>query len=406
MLTNTHNYSRMKFAQKISFIPPVLVALLLPLSPKLVPSIIALWFVIWLLEGNFKEKFAFILNQKPLLLMMTFYLINILGLAFTENMKAGLFDTEVKLSLFLIPLLITSSVSWEEKYFSWIKTGFVSGLVLACLFYGSIALVRYFDTHDHAVLLYRQLTLTHPSYMALYLIFAIGIIWFRDDSDRFLKRSFTAIRIFTIAIFIVFLILGMSRAGYIAGFVLVLFFAVNSFRKKENRLVRILLFISFLVISTIIFMTNSRFESIRANGISQILEKDIRIQIWKQALPLAEDSLITGVGTGDVKDELLVKYKEAGLKDALENKLNSHNEFIETTLRNGIAGLLLLLSLFILPFMSNKSGKDKKLFILFLLASFISFCFESMLNVQAGTVFFAFFYSILVSSVALRKSNV
>ena len=63
--------------------------------------------------------------------------------------------------------------------------------------------------------------------------------------------------------------------------------------------------------------------------------------------------------------------------------------------KQGIIGLFILLLMFIIPFIDAIKQKNIVLQT-FLILMFLNFLFESMLNTQAGTIFFGFFYSILV----------
>ena len=56
-----------------------------------------------------------------------------------------------------------------------------------------------------------------------------------------------------------------------------------------------------------------------------------------------------GVGTGDVKDHLLEKYREKQMFNALGLELNAHNQYLQTTLALGIMGLVILMLTLVLP---------------------------------------------------------
>jgi len=80
---------------------------------------------------------------------------------------------------------------------------------------------------------------------------------------------------------------------------------------------------------------------------------------------------------------------------AYKQRLNVHNQFLETFVGQGILGDIILLLLLIYPFIQSLK-KQNYLFALFLLLIGINFLFESMLNRQAGVLFFAFFYSYFI----------
>jgi O-antigen ligase len=120
-----------------------------------------------------------------------------------------------------------------------------------------------------------------------------------------------------------------------------------------------------------------------------------RIAVWQAALEIISENFMTGTGTGDVKDALIKKYSEKGMSFAREMKLNAHNQFIQTFAAVGVIGFIILLSSFF--FTTLYAWKRKKYFyLIFLLLAFVNFTTESMLETQAGVVFYAFFNSVLL----------
>ena len=100
------------------------------------------------------------------------------------------------------------------------------------------------------------------------------------------------------------------------------------------------------------------------------------------------------MGTGDSKDELLKEYEKQGMAGAIENKLNTHNEYYQVIVGIGVIGFVLfLLSIFIpLGFAFKSNNVFYMFFILIIIFNFLS---ESMLETQAGVMFYAFFNSLL-----------
>jgi O-antigen ligase len=96
-----------------------------------------------------------------------------------------------------------------------------------------------------------------------------------------------------------------------------------------------------------------------------------------------------GHGTGDVRDVLVEKYTEHNLISALEHQYNAHNQFFQILISSGIIGLLLFL-------LSTYFGaKSNPLLLQFIVITFIFMSVESILENQAGTIFFGLFFSLL-----------
>ncbi len=85
----------------------------------------------------------------------------------------------------------------------------------------------------------------------------------------------------------------------------------------------------------------------------------IRTVVWKAAWDVGNHNLPWGTGTGDVKDELLLRYKEIGAVHAEERKLNAHNQFLQTFAALGLPGLgALLLLMLLAPLLRLFARKD------------------------------------------------
>ena len=103
---------------------------------------------------------------------------------------------------------------------------------------------------------------------------------------------------------------------------------------------------------------------------------------------------------GDIKDELLKSYATHQFTYGLERKLNSHNQFLQTWLCLGIAGILCLVGLLLLPL--RKSGfRTENAFLFLAVIITLNAMTESILEVQKGVFFLSFFYSLLL----IRPSN-
>ena len=123
----------------------------------------------------------------------------------------------------------------------------------------------------------------------------------------------------------------------------------------------------------------------------------IRTVVWKAAWDVGNHNLPWGTGTGDVKDELLLRYKEIGAVHAEERKLNAHNQFLQTFAALGLPGLAALLLLILVPLarLLLPRDPDGSLRACALVLIALNFNVESMLELQAGAVFTGFLLWVL-----------
>jgi hypothetical protein len=91
-----------------------------------------------------------------------------------------------------------------------------------------------------------------------------------------------------------------------------------------------------------------------------------------------------------VKDELLKTYAKRGYVEPLKKKLNAHDQYLNTGVALGLGGMLLLVLMVIVPTV-YAFGQGDVMLASFLLLNALNWTVESMLEVQAGTIFFAFF---------------
>ncbi len=85
------------------------------------------------LEGNFKEKFIRLGQNKIFLLIFGFYLIHVLAMLWTNNWDYGLNELRQKSSLGIIPIIICSNPLPNKRSLNLLFTCFVATLLLTSL---------------------------------------------------------------------------------------------------------------------------------------------------------------------------------------------------------------------------------------------------------------------------------
>jgi O-antigen ligase len=240
----------------------------------------------------------------------------------------------------------------------------------------------------------------------MYLIFAQIIViiyykaWLSHLNYLNLKIGFISL-IFLLNIFLASSKLGLISALLILPLTLFSILYVNGYKKS------ILSSLVILVILIAIFykLFPTPFERLKtAFSVSTSTETidltasestAVRILIWKQSLEIIKGHLIYGTTSGDANDELVKAYQKNGLTGAVKKKLNAHNQFLQTFIGTGILGFVLL---FIMTIGAIIFGFIKKNYVLVLFSFLIilNFLVESMLQAQAGFIFFVFFLCFLI----------
>ena len=237
----------------------------------------------------------------------------------------------------------------------------------------------------------------HHTYIAMYACF--GIIYsFVELFDTHLKsKGKIAFLLSTLVLSILFVILVESRAGILCMFLLFVCLFAWLFFVKKKRMITMCVGTAFAVLVVVLFLM---FPS----GLNRIIKthhdladteqkEDIRITLLKAGLSVAKENCMFGVGVGDRCDVLIKYYEDNNLECG---ELNSHNQFIDTTISIGILGLLLLLGYFILPIILFVKGKRWDIvMLLFLFSIAFNAVFEAVFESQTGILYFNFIFCLL-----------
>jgi O-antigen ligase len=402
--------SRHIIHQRIFYYCCLALVFLLPVYGRVIPPIIALIVLNWLIEGRFIKTFPQVFKDRGrwwTFSFSLFYLLYLAGLLYSSNYQYGMFDLEIKLSLFVFPLLFSTL---DKSMFNPTEIRSVCKMFVTGCFTGSVILLIHalfnkllYNTENAFV--YSNLSWSfHPSYFAAYLTFAIAIAadhLFLHHNTMNMKVK-TGLIILVLFFFAVVFLLS-SKAGIGSLFLLAfVYILLVMFRIKKIMAGIVLIIGSVLCFYAAFNLFPYAVMRIgKANTTATLNESSLggdnsstpeRLIIWKNSWEIIRQHFITGVGTGNVKDELLKKYKEKNLKVLYEQKLNTHNQYLETFIALGIIGLLALLAMLILPAIRAVRTMNYLYFVFLVIFSF-NILVESMLEIQAGVVFFAFFNS-------------
>lgn len=133
-----------------------------------------------------------------------------------------------------------------------------------------------------------------------------------------------------------------------------------------------------------------------SDAVSQATSTQMRLVTWQASMQVLMENPF-GTGTGDTQEALNTIYLQKLELHPAEKNLNAHNQFLQFGAELGWPALL---AIFLCLFALWKSGKAEKTAQLFALICSLNFLFESMLEVQAGIVFFCFW--VLVYSKTAR----
>jgi len=395
----------------------------LPFTIYLILPIALLMMINWIAEWNWKEKIC-CLKQPPgkyfFILIISLYLIYIIGLIYTDNFPNAFSILESKSLLLAAPLLILSAHPevLTRKRINTIFLVFlfscsllvITNIVMASFDFANDGRIRHF--------FYMELSrFMHPSYSSMFMCLSVAFsLYFLFINPVKPKRNLKILLWISIPLMIVYIFLLQSKAGLLVFAVIFFIVGLYLINFKKRRFLFTVLFIFLFLSIPIIFIKLITIPVNRMGAAVQNLENNQsinnpqestmqRIVVWKVTWNLAIDNLPFGVGTGDVKDVLINQYKNEKLTYILQKQLNAHNQYLQTFLALGIAGLLILISFIVIPFVYAIKKRDILLF-LFIIIIALNMLVESMLERQAGVDFMAFFICLFIFRLSLPPKEI
>lgn len=199
--------------------------------------------LVWLIEGKYKEKFKKLKKQPYAMLWIAMYLLLVIGMLYTTNIKSGLNDLQVKLPMLVLPIIFATTYPTEfiKKYFNkfYLFLAFIYVLIpIISLSFGwidNLKEIPWYRNHIRASLL---------------ITIAISIILFANDSVKIKYYQF--IHPLLIVLFITFQILNASLAPFILS-LLIIFIWIVSRISKRNKYVAIGAIAIFIISPPLIF---------------------------------------------------------------------------------------------------------------------------------------------------------
>ena len=399
---------RQRLHQRIFLITCILLAFFMPVFPKILPVIIFFMMANWMASGIYMKTVPRLFSEKWRVMTLSFallYLFYLAGMLYSSNHDYGWFDLEVKLSLFIFPVIFATS-DLNVLTGSWRRI--ISGSFIAGCIAGALLLLAHtwmvnerFGVPD--AFYYTNLSwYFHSSYLAMYYTFATGIALCWLTADYTGRASMATAGLLLLILFLEAMIfLCSSKAGLILLVITQALFVVLLIFKKAGlarivlvSLVMIAVFAGYSRIFPFAFTRISRADSMVSSA--QTVQANptdgtvARMAIWKVSAGLIRQHFLFGVGTGDVKDVYLEAYQQQQLYPVYRKKLNAHNQYFQTFVTLGVFGFSLMAALLLIP-LFRALRKGEYLYVSFLLIFAINILFESMLESQAGVIFYAFF---------------
>jgi O-antigen ligase len=340
---------------------------------------------------SFKEKWSI---RHPYIWFILFFLSHVAGLWNTTNMDFAIADIGMKASLILIPLFFMATrLNLNRNH---IINGYLIALLLATLICFGYAIFRsIYNAEDNQWAYFTESYFSymmHRSYFATYL--ALGTLMavymlFKSENRKWLYFVM-------IALFAVSTVLTASKAGVLILALLMIplgfYLMVKRFNVFWGSFSLVVMFIFGFIALQASSNLSERFEKMitgltetKTENNTAVESNSSRIIMWSTSSQLFKENLMTGVGTGDVKDELNKRNTELGNLGVVEKNLNAHNQYLNTGVQLGLLGLIPLLMVLITSL--GKAMRTRDIILSLVIFTFATtMLFESFLETQAGVI--------------------
>lgn len=386
---------------KIKFALFCLIGFMLTFYIFATPLCIILFVIAWLVEGDLKRKLTAWMKNKYAWLFMALYLIYMVGILYTKNTAHGWMDMEIKLSIILFPVILSSEGEMDFTKQKWFGFAFISGAILHGIYCLLYAAWLYFSDGTVQFTYMAFSRFVHPTYYSMYIDLAIVLICYAiTTKGKELAKKEKIFIYFSAPFLLLILILLESKMGIIVTAFLFPALLFKYFLSKGSTFKAVATVVAVLGLVVIGISKISRFNALgnvlsgHKVNVQSVESNQARILVWGAAWQVVKSSPVIGYGTGDTT-ALMQQYQNNGMTGAYREKLNAHNQYLQTMIAVGIPGILLLLGNLIIPmFMAVR--RKQLVYLLFLIILCLNFLTESVLEQQAGTMFYGLFNSLLM----------
>ena len=353
----------------------------------------------WIAAGNLKQKLSELRNSKIFWVLISLFLMHLLGLLYTGNFEYALKDLKIKLPIFFLPIVFITSPSLTVTEFrSILKVLLITALLSSI--YGLYYYLRYFQVTFFEL---REMS-QFISHIRLSLLNAIAAFaaFYLLAKNNWRKFSYTNLYYLTAGVWL-FVFNGImgSRMGLVVFFILLLLGSIFLvIRHKKIWLAAVLLLL--MVALPIIFYKTLPNIKMRTHEVvyewqSYQLHQDPngksiaqRFVYWNIAWDIFKTAPLIGIGTGDVADAFNSYYLAHPNLLQQQYQHRAHNQWLTILLTFGILGMLLFMLVVFYPLFYKRKYLDY-FYIVFFIAFALSLLTEDTLETQAGVTFYALF---------------
>jgi len=345
-----------------------------------------------------KKDLQDLISKKPIVWFVIF-----LSFVLIKSILVGQFldDLFVIKKLFQILLIIILSSGLKVSSLEWLKSGIILGTFVA-VFYSLVKItLLIINTASFNFAKGSVINETLPvQRLYLGLLCTISLILVLE---RFFKKR-KKINLFLALTFTVFVFLIAARIAIITIILVLLYYL----QLKLHRKFKIIAFFSVLILAFFIISNTPSLskrilhsdDQFSDTYFQKIQKHEPRYIIWSHSLSLIDKNhALFGYGFEGYQNKLLKKYEKIPqLKKRewfIQEQFNSHNQFLDILLSQGLFGLIIFLLFFYYLFKESLRSDTKFLLLLSIVMFFMVY---NNFHRVIGVFIFALIYSLIVTS--------
>jgi len=350
------------------------------------------------------------------------FLLQIIALFYTHNTQEGWSNIRIKTGLLITPLAIRISTYVTATTRKKLLSQYCLVLAAATFYCLCISFKYYLELHDSSHFFYHLLVKPlnkHAVYFSLLLMVCLIFLLENIIEDgRLFPRPFHITVIIYLSLFLILLSSKLVIIFYLL-YLFCWFVRVLQNKKMKKRVTSALLIFGILIVSLVFATRNpisSRFYEIVEGNIKIVTQDSFkksdyfnglqfRLLQWKFVSEILTEKKrwLIGVSPGDAQLILNEKYLSKNMYSGEPSTgsrgylvYNTHNQFLQTVLQNGIIGLLVLLTIcfsLLRMVVQDKSWYTGSIVLLLLVWLFTEAPFETQYGIMISTFFPLFIYT-------------
>lgn len=408
--------------KRLYFYSLLFFALLLPFQFRSIPITLGLMFysLIWLLSLQFGHKLRLLTKNRMVALLLLYAVLIAIGAVYSTNPGEAEKDMLLKVPFAAWPILLGSVGLFLFKQKQKLVDAFIYAMVAAIVVAFAQSWYQYFTTGDDSYLYFSKLMhfdLIPPHYFGMYVNFAYGVVFYRLLHDKVIggKMWLSLIILLVLFITLIFLSVRMQYLVFILVNVGILFLFKNPVKLKTKVAWSLGALIGLFLLAYALPGSRARLhdtvnEALSFERVVNQKQTNHRKFIWKDSWTVIQNNFWIGTGTGagnqalneELQDEEAAFWDGQSVYYLRDKDYNYHNSYLQHWATHGIIGLAIFLAILLVPLFRKDVPVEGKIFLVVCMFSFIT---ESMLERQAGVLFFTFFYSVFFVMKPLKKDE-